>query len=64
MSYARQMLDTYPRTFNVDAGLLAAAIDALDDCAQAAETRVELAWRLVVAAEFGTDRVWVGVAGA
>ena len=35
MSYARQMLDTYPRTFNVDAGLLAAVIDALSDCAQA-----------------------------
>ena len=35
MSYARQMLDTYPRTFNVDAGLLAAAIDALSDCVQA-----------------------------
>ena len=35
MSYARQMLDTYPRTFNVDAGVLAAAIDALSDCAQA-----------------------------
>ena len=29
------MLDTYPRTFNVNADLLAAAIDALDDCAQA-----------------------------
>ena len=35
MSYARQMLDTYPRIFNVDADLLAAAIGALDDCAQA-----------------------------
>jgi hypothetical protein len=35
MSYARQMLDTYPRDFNVDAGVLAAAIDALSDCAQA-----------------------------
>jgi Domain of Unknown Function (DUF326) len=35
MSYARQMLDTYPRTFNVNADLLAAAIDALDHCAQA-----------------------------
>jgi hypothetical protein len=35
MSYAWQMLDTYPRTFNVDADLLAAAIDALDDCSQA-----------------------------
>jgi hypothetical protein len=35
MSYARQMLDTYSRTFNVDADLLAAAIDALSDCVQA-----------------------------
>ena len=35
MSYARQMLDTYPRTFDVDADVLAAAIDALSDCAQA-----------------------------
>ena len=35
MSYARQLLDTYPSTVNVDAGLLAAAIDALSDCAQA-----------------------------
>jgi hypothetical protein len=35
MSYARQMLDTYPRTFAADADLLAAAIDALNDCAQA-----------------------------
>ena len=35
MSYARQLLDTYPRTFNVDAGVLTATIDALSDCAQA-----------------------------
>ena len=35
MSYARQLLDTYPGTVNVDAGVLAAAIDALSDCAQA-----------------------------
>ena len=35
MSYARQMLDTYPRDFNVDAGVLAATIDSLNDCAQA-----------------------------
>jgi hypothetical protein len=35
MSYAGQMLDTYPRTFNLDAGVLAATIDALNDCAQA-----------------------------
>jgi hypothetical protein len=35
MSYARKMLDTYPRDFNLDAGTLAATIDALSDCAQA-----------------------------
>jgi len=35
MSYGMQLLDTYPRTFNVDTGVLAAAIDALNDCAQA-----------------------------
>jgi hypothetical protein len=29
MSYAKQMLDTYPRDFNVDADLLAAAIEAV-----------------------------------
>jgi hypothetical protein len=35
MSYARQLLDTSPGTVNVDAGVLAAAIDALSECAQA-----------------------------
>jgi hypothetical protein len=35
MSYATQLLDTYPRTFNVDARVLVATIDALSDCAQA-----------------------------
>ena len=35
MSYARAMLDTYSRAFDADAGVLAAAIDALSDCAQA-----------------------------
>ncbi len=35
MSYARQLLDTYPRTFNLDAGVLAATTDAVNDCAQA-----------------------------
>src|SRR5215831_13216912 len=35
MSYARQMLDTYPRALAVDASLLAGAIDAMADCAQA-----------------------------
>jgi Domain of Unknown Function (DUF326) len=44
MSYARQMLDTYPRALNVDAGMLAAAIDAITDCAQAciADTDADL----------------------
>jgi hypothetical protein len=35
MSYARQLLDGYPGTLNADAGVLAATIDALSDCAQA-----------------------------
>jgi uncharacterized membrane protein len=35
MSYARQLLDTYPGTADVDPALLASAIDALSDCAQA-----------------------------
>jgi len=35
MSYARQMLDSYPGGINVDAGVLAATIDALNDCGQA-----------------------------
>jgi uncharacterized membrane protein len=44
MSYARQMLDTYRGTLNVDADLLAATIDALSDCAQAciADTDADL----------------------
>ena len=44
MSYARQILDTFPRTVNVDADLLAATIDALSDCAQActADTDADL----------------------
>jgi hypothetical protein len=41
MSYARQLLDTYPGTVNVDAGVLAAAIDALSDCAQACVADVD-----------------------
>jgi len=35
MSYAKQMLDTHPQTFELDAQLLVEAIDALQDCAQA-----------------------------
>jgi len=35
MSYARQMLDSYRRSFNIEASVLAATIDALNDCAHA-----------------------------
>ena len=44
MSYARQMLDTYPRTVDLNADLLAATIDALSDCTQAciADTDADL----------------------
>ena len=41
MSYSRQMLDTYPGTFGVDAAVRAAAIDALSDCAQACTVDVD-----------------------
>jgi Domain of Unknown Function (DUF326) len=45
MSYARQILSTYQRALKVDAGLLAATIDAISDCAQAciADTDADLA---------------------
>lgn len=36
------MLDTYPGTVGVDASVLAAAIDALSDCAQACIAGVDL----------------------
>ena len=44
MSYARQLLDSYQGTANVDGALLAAAIDAMSDCAQActADTHADL----------------------
>jgi Domain of Unknown Function (DUF326) len=44
LSYARQMLDTYPRSLDLDADLLAATIDALSDCARAciADTDADL----------------------
>jgi hypothetical protein len=41
MSYAKQMLASYSRTFNVDNGVLAATIDALNDCAQACTADVD-----------------------
>jgi ferredoxin len=37
MGYARQILDTYPSTLHTDGNLLAAAIDAVSDCAQACQ---------------------------
>jgi hypothetical protein len=40
MSYARQMLDTFSRTVDVDADLLAAAIDAMSDCQSRADQPV------------------------
>jgi uncharacterized membrane protein len=44
MSYAKQLLDTDPGTVTVDASVMAAAIDALSDCAQActADTSADL----------------------
>ena len=41
MSYARQLLDSYPGAVIADAGVLAAAIDALSDCAQACTADVD-----------------------
>ena len=35
MSYAKQILDSYPGALYADAGLLAVTIDALNDCGQA-----------------------------
>jgi hypothetical protein len=45
MSYARQLLDAHPGPIGVDADVLAATIDALDDCVQActADTGANLA---------------------
>ena len=44
MSYARQLLDSYQGTVNVDVAQLATAIDAINDCAQAciADTDADL----------------------
>jgi uncharacterized membrane protein len=44
VSYTRELLGTYPGAINVDAGVLAAAIDAVSDCAQAcvADTDADL----------------------
>lgn len=41
MSYAREMLDTYPHHSSIDAGVTAAAIDALSDCVQACTADVD-----------------------
>jgi uncharacterized membrane protein len=44
MSYARELLGTFPGIINVDADVLAGAIDAVSDCAQAcaADTDADL----------------------
>ena len=44
MSYARRLLDSYQGTVTVDIAVLAAAIDAISDCAQAcnADTDADL----------------------
>jgi hypothetical protein len=44
MSYARQLLGSHQGTVNVDVAVLAAAIDAISDCAQAciADTDADL----------------------
>jgi hypothetical protein len=41
MSYARQLLDTYPGTVGVDARLFVPAPDPLNDCAQACAADVD-----------------------
>ncbi|HSS94750.1 MAG TPA: four-helix bundle copper-binding protein [Candidatus Dormibacteraeota bacterium] len=41
MSYARQMLNTYPHRSRIGAEVLAAAIDALSDCVQACTADVD-----------------------
>ena len=41
MSYARQLLDTYPASASADAEVLATAIDALSDCVQACTADVD-----------------------
>jgi hypothetical protein len=38
VSYGKQMMDTYQHPIHVDPGLLAAAVDAASDCAQACAT--------------------------
>jgi hypothetical protein len=35
MSYARQLLDSYPRTGTADDAVVASTVDALNDCAEA-----------------------------
>jgi hypothetical protein len=41
MSYARQLLASYPHHSRIDAGVLATAIDALGDCVQACTSDVD-----------------------
>jgi hypothetical protein len=41
MSYSRQMLDNYQGTLNAGAALVATAIDAITDCAQACTADID-----------------------
>lgn len=41
MSYARRLLDTYAHTVSADRDVLAAAIEAMNDCAQACTADVD-----------------------
>ena len=45
MTHSQAMLETHPRTFNLDASMLAEAIDALMDCANTC-TQCAEAWCL------------------
>jgi hypothetical protein len=41
MSYARQMVDSHPHALDVEAGVLAATIDALNDCTETCTADVD-----------------------
>jgi hypothetical protein len=41
MVYARRLLDTYPRRVALEADIVAAAIEALNNCAQACSTDID-----------------------
>ena len=63
MSYARQMLDSHPRTSGLDVGVLAATVDALADCPQACTADVDAdlseLWQVLAPAD---SRPWLCLA--